>query len=77
MKRERLTKRLPRRKSVWGYALEVGNCSDGEELVVGMSMLAQDRSVICHIHLGLDTAVAVYRDLGEAIMHAGTMRAAV
>lgn len=60
------------RKNTVLYAddIAVGNCCIGDEDWVGLSMLAKDQSVICHIHVRTDIAVELYRAMGEAIMDA-------
>lgn len=50
--------------------IAVGNCMIDGELWVGLSMLAKDQSVICHIHVRPEIAVELYRGMGEAIMDA-------
>lgn len=49
----------------------VGLCELEDEMLIGMSMLAEDSTVICHVHFKRDLALEVYRLLGEAIMQAG------
>lgn len=65
-----------RRKSVlFADDIAIGNCLiDGNDWV-GLSMLAKDQSVICHIHVRPDIAVELYRCMGEAIMDAVPMQA--
>jgi hypothetical protein len=84
MRRERLKKRenrlvkageavssWRRNKVLYADDIAVGNCMIGDEDWVGLSMLAKDQSVICHIHVRSDIAVELYRAMGEAIMDAG------
>lgn len=82
MERVRLNKRkvafgrgkvVPSWKDPMLYAddIAVGNCEVHGELLVGVSLLAKDQSVICHIHFRSDIATAIYRYMGEAIMDAG------
>lgn len=51
--------------------ISIGNCVVDDEALVGLSLLAQDQTVIAHIHIKQDIALYVYRLLGEAIMQAG------
>jgi len=52
--------------------IAIGNCMIEDEAWVGLSMLAKDQSVICHIHVRTDIAIALYRAMGESIMDAVT-----
>ena len=62
-----------RKKSVlYADDIAVGNCVIEDECWVGLSMLAKDQSVICHIHVRADIAIELYRGMGEAIMDAAT-----
>jgi hypothetical protein len=49
----------------------VGNCTgESGEVLVGLSMLAEDQSAICHVHFRVDMALQIYRQIGDAIMEA-------